>query len=106
LAIVADHKDQRIPIDARASLMLLAAQLQAVQTVIGLIEKRIMAQHRSNEASKRLETIPCIGVIGATAIAATVADPSVFRSGRDFAAWIGLVPRQDSKMPTQAAWGY
>src|SRR6201981_1954221 len=96
LAIVADHKNQRIPIDARASLMLLAAQLQAVQTVIGLIEKRIMAQHRSNEASKRLETIPGIGVIGATAIAATVADPSVFRSGRDFAAWIGLVPRQDS----------
>jgi len=96
LAIVADHKDQRIPIDARASLMLLAAQLQAVQTVIGLIEKRIMAQHRSNEASKRLETIPGIGVIGATAIAATVADPSVFRSGCDFAAWIGLVPRQDS----------
>src|SRR6516162_8309656 len=96
LAIVADHKDQRIPIDARASLMLLAAQLQAVQTVIGLIEKRIMAQHRSNEASKRLETIPGIGVIGATAIAATVAHPSVFRSGRDFAAWIGLVPRQDS----------
>jgi transposase len=95
LAIVADHKDQRIPIDARASLMLLAAQLRAVQTVIGLIEKRIMAQHRSNEASKRLETIPGIGVIGATAIAAT-ADPSVFRSGRDFAAWIGLVPRQDS----------
>jgi len=76
LAIVAIHKDQRIPIDARASLMLLAAQLQAVQTVIGLIEKRIMAQHRSNEASKRLETIPGIGVIGATAIAATVADPS------------------------------
>src|SRR5215467_7329522 len=96
LAIVADHKDQRIPIDARASLMLLATQLQAVQTLIRMIEKRIMAQHRSNEASKRLETIPGIGVIGATAIAATVADPSVFRSGRDFAAWIGLVPRQDS----------
>ena len=79
-----------------ASLMLLAAQLEAVQTLIGLIEKRIMAQHRSNEASKRLQTIPGIGVIGATAIAATVADPTVFRSGRDFAAWIGLVPRQDS----------
>ena len=76
--------------------MLLAAQLQAVQTLIGLIEKRIMAQHRSNEASKRLQTIPGIGVVGATAIAATVADPTVFRSGRDFAVWIGLVPRQDS----------
>jgi hypothetical protein len=76
--------------------MLLGAQLQALQTLIGMIEKRIMAQHRSNEASKRLETIPGIGVIGATAIAATVPDPTVFRSGRDFAAWIGPVPRQDS----------
>jgi transposase len=96
LAIVADPKDQRVPNDGRASLMLLAAQLQSVQTLIGLSEKRIMAQHRSNAASKRLETIPGIGIIGATAIAATVADPTVFRSGRDFAAWIGLVPRQDS----------
>ena len=52
-------------------------------------------QHRSNETSKRLETIPGIGVIGATAIAATV-DPKAFRSGRDLAAWIGLVPREDS----------
>ena len=62
----------------------------------GSIEKRIIAQHRSSEASRRLESIPGIGVIGATAIAATVPDPKVFRSGRDFAAWIGLVPREDS----------
>ena len=93
---MADEKDARLPVDAHASLIVLAAQLQAVQTLIGSIEKRIMTQHRSNEASQRLETIPGIGVIGATAIAATVADPTVFRSGRDFAAWIGLVPRQDS----------
>src|SRR5258707_2227568 len=53
-------------------------------------------QHRSSEASQRVEAIRGIGVIGATAIVATVADPTVFRSGRDFAAWIGLVPRQDS----------
>ena len=53
-------------------------------------------QHHANPASKRLETIPGIGIIGATAIAATAVDPTVFRSGRDFAAWIGLVPRQDS----------
>ena len=96
LSIVADEKDARLPIDARASVIVLAAQLQAVQTLIGSIEKQIKTQHRSNEASKRLETIPGIGVIGASAIAATVADPTVFRSGRDFAAWIGLVPRQDS----------
>src|SRR5450755_474841 len=96
LAIVADDREPRLPIDARASVIVLAAQLEAVQTVIGAIEKRIKMQHRSNEASQRLETIPGIGVIGATAIAATVVDPTVFRSGRDFAAWIGLVPRQDS----------
>ena len=58
---------------------MLAAELQALQTLIGSIEKRIKVQHRSNEASKRLETIPGIGVIGATAIVATVADPTVFR---------------------------
>jgi transposase len=96
LAIVADDWDTRLPVDARASLLVLAAQLQAVQTLIGSIEKRIVAQHRLNEASKRLETIPGIGVLGATTITAVVTDPKAFRSGRDFAAWIGIVPRQDS----------
>jgi transposase len=96
LTIVAGERDARLPVDAHASLVVLAAGLQAVQTMIGSIERRIIIQHRSNEASKRLKTIPGIGIVGATAIAATVPDPKVFRSGRDFAAWIGLVPRQDS----------
>jgi transposase len=74
----------------------LAAQLQALQTLIGSIEKRIVTQHRVDEASKRLRTIPGVGLIGATAITAVVTDLKAFRSGRDFAAWIGLVPRQDS----------
>ena len=93
---IADEKDARLPIDARASLIVLAAQLQALHTMIGSIERRIVVQHRANEASKRLECIHGIGVIGASAITATVNDPGAFRSGRDFAAWIGLVPRQDS----------
>ena len=88
LAIVAN--------DARASLLVLAAQLQALQTTIGAIEKRIVVQHRADKQSKRLQTIPGIGPIGASAIAATVTNPKIFRSGRDFAAWIGLVPRQMS----------
>jgi transposase len=96
LTIIASDEDERLPADAHASLVVLAAELQAVQTLIGSIEKRITVQHRTNDASKRLETIPGIGVVGATAIAATVTDPKAFRSGRDFAAWIGLVPRQDS----------
>jgi transposase len=96
LTIIADEKEARLPIDARASLIVLAAQVQALHTMIGSIEKRLMVQHRANEASKRLESIPGIGLIGASAIAATITDPNAFRSGRDFAAWIGLVPRQDS----------
>jgi transposase len=96
LAIVANDRDSRLPIDARASLVVLAAQLESVQMLIGSIEKRIIALHRSSDASKRLETIPGIGIVGATTIAAIVTDPKAFRSGRDFAAWLGLVPRQDS----------
>jgi transposase len=96
LAVIADEGDARLPVDARASLIVLAAQLQALQTLIGSIEKRLVVQHRASPASKRLMSIPGIGIIGASAIAATVTDPKAFRSGRDLAAWIGLVPRQDS----------
>jgi transposase len=96
LAIIADDGDARLPIEARTSLIVLAAQLQALQTLIGSIEKRILARHRSSEASKRLQTIPGVGILGASAIATIVIDPKAFRSGRDFAAWVGLVPRQDS----------
>ena len=96
LKIIASEQDARLPVDAHTSLVVLAAGLQALRTMIGSIERRIIAQHRSDEASKRLRSIPGIGIVGATAIAATVPDPKVFRSGRDFAAWIGIVPRQDS----------
>src|SRR5262249_30805651 len=63
LAIIADEKDDRLPMDAHASLIVLAAQLQALQTMIGAIEKRLTLQHRANEASKRLESVPGIGII-------------------------------------------
>ena len=96
LTIIADEKDARLPIDARASLIVLAAQLQALHTMIGSIERRLTVQHRASEESKRVATVPGIGTLGASAITATVTDPSAFRSGRDFAAWIGLVSRQDS----------
>ena len=96
LKIIAGERDARLPVDAHASLVVLAAGLHAVQTMIGSIDKRIIIEHRSNEASKRLRSIPGIGLLGASAIVATVQDPKAFRSGRDFAAWIGLVPREDS----------
>jgi transposase len=66
LEFVADASNDRLSVNARASLVVLAAQLRALQTLIGSIEKRILAQHRANEASKRLETIPGIGRLGAS----------------------------------------
>jgi transposase len=96
LAIIANDANPLVPVDALASLVVLAAQLQALQTMIGAIEKRIVVHHRASTESKRLQTVPGIGVIGASAIAATVTNPKIFRSGRDFAAWVGLVPRQMS----------
>jgi transposase len=95
IALVRDETS-RLPDLARRALQTILNQLDALGQQIGEIERHIHAQHRSNEASQRLETIPGIGVIGATAIAATVTDPLIFKSGREFAAWIGLVPRQNS----------
>lgn len=87
---------KRLPEPMRQALQALVDQLAALATQISTLERGIQAQHRGSEASQRLETIPGIGAIGATAITATVIDPSAFRSGREFAAWIGLVPRQHS----------
>jgi transposase len=96
LAIVADASDTRLPEDARASLSALVAQIASCQAEIGTIDKRLLAQHRKNVDSKRLETIPGIGVLGASAIVATVPDATIFKKGRHFAAWIGIVSREDS----------
>ena len=95
-AVIADADDDRLPAIARACLEGLANQFLSLHEEIATAERRIHAWHRSNEASRRLETIPGIGPITATALAATITDPSVFTSGRELAAWIGLVPRQSS----------
>jgi transposase len=96
LAIIADAKDTRLPENARVSLSGLVAQIASCQAEIAAIEKRLLGQHRRSDDSKRLETIPGIGFIGATAIVATVPDATIFKRGRDFAAWVGIVSRQDS----------
>ena len=89
-------EDRRVPELARQVLQLLAAQLDEVGRRIAEVDARIMAWHRTNPVSRRLVTIPGIGPLIATAIAATVPDPDDFRGGREFAAWLGLVPRQTS----------
>src|SRR5919107_961439 len=85
-----------LPEVARQVLRLLAAQLDEAEQRIEDLDARIAAWHKASPASQRLATIPGIGPLVATAITATIADPSTFRGGREFAAWLGLVPRQRS----------
>jgi transposase len=96
LAIVSDTSDKRLPEVARACVTALGAQLQMLKAQILEFDRMIRAWHRSNETSKRLDAIPGVGPALATALVASVADPKAFRSGRDFSAWIGLVPKQRS----------
>lgn len=91
------HEDRdRLPVHARSALRGIAAQLRALSSEIDRLEAQILAWHRANETSRRLATIPGIGPITASAIAAAVPDASLFRSGRQFAAWLGLTPRPHS----------
>ena len=96
LSIIADRDDLRLPSLARTCLERLARQFFSLNDEVHDAEKRINACHRSNEVSRRLETIPGIGPITASALAASITDAEMFKSGRELAAWIGLVPRQNS----------
>jgi transposase len=90
------RSEEQLPPLARNALKPLATQFLQLQPQIKALEADLLAWHRTNEESRRLETIPGVGFITATAIAATVTDASHFRSGREFAAWLGLTPRQNS----------
>ena len=96
LNVVADPSDKRVPEIARVCLAALGAQLRRFKEQILEFDRMIMAWHRSNETSKRLDECPGVGPMLATALVASVADPKAFRSGRNFSAWIGLVPKQHS----------
>jgi transposase len=96
LDVIADPTDERVPADARFCLEMLAAQLRIVKEQILENDRRILASARETELGRRLMEIPGMGPLLASAIVATVPDPAIFRSGRNLAAWIGLVPRQNS----------
>jgi transposase len=96
LLVVTDINDKRVPEVARVCLAALGSQLRRFKEQILEFDRLITAWHRSNEMSKRLDDIPGVGPALATALVASVADPKAFRSGRNFSAWIGLVPKQHS----------
>lgn len=96
VAVVADTADACLPEIARDALVALVRQMQRLDQEIDGLDKRILAWHRADDTSRRLATIPGIGPLTATAMVASVTDPSMFASGREFAAFLGLVPRQSS----------
>src|SRR5580765_3789513 len=96
LDVVAASSEERVPEVARGCVTALGAQLRMLKAQILEFDRQIMAWHRSNETSKRLDEIPGVGPALATALVASVAVPKAFRSGRNFSAWIGLVPKQHS----------
>jgi len=96
VARLRDDDNLGLPEVAQSALLALAEQLESLATRVRAIERQLLAWHRQNAASQRLETIPGVGIITATALAASVPDPAAFKSGRQFAAYLGLVPRQNS----------
>jgi transposase len=96
VGIIADPNDERLPAVARASLVILACQLQLVNAQVLDNDRRVRATARSTDLGRRLMEVPGVGPVLASAMVASVPDPSAFKSGRDLAAWIGLVPKQNS----------
>jgi transposase len=94
--IIGDESDDRIPDLARQVLALLVGQLRDVVAKIDNLKRQMLTWHKQHEISQLLESIPGIGPVIATALTATVPDASVFSSGRQFSAWLGLVPGQHS----------
>ena len=84
---------------AREALGSLVEQLRSAQARIKQLEVTLLAWHRSNEASRRLATIPGVGVITATALVATIGDGAQFRSGRQLSAWLGPLSANITETP-------
>jgi transposase len=90
------REQARLPDLARGILQTIIDHLRDTMKRVHAIEAKLTRSHKENQPSRLLATIPGIGIMGATAIAATVSDPSLFRSGREFAAWLGMTPGQNS----------
>jgi transposase len=93
---IAQPTQDRVPADARIAVLMLATQLHLVNEQILELDRKIKMIARASEVAKRLMEVPGVGPLAASALVATIADPKSFKSGRNLAAWIGLVPRQNS----------
>ncbi len=96
IEIVRDEADVRLPKAARFALAEIANQIEALKRQIEKLEREIVAEAKRDEDMRRLATIPGVGAITAASIKALVPDPDGFKSGRHFAAWLGLTPKPHS----------
>ncbi len=96
IGLIEDDEHDLIPAFTRRALTPLVEQLRDLYRRIAELDHEIIQWHRTSELSRRLETIPGVGPVTASALSATIADASLFKSGRQMAAWLGLVPRQNS----------
>jgi transposase len=94
--VVHDEDDNRVPAEARLCLQMMAAQLRLVNAQVLENDRRIRTSARATDTGRRLMAIPGVGPLLASAFVASIPDPAMFKSGRNLAAWIGLVPRQNS----------
>ena len=94
--IVRNKKDKRLPVTARAALMILVRQIETVSTEIAAFDNALRKENKASELGPRLETVPSIGPVTASAFRARVTDPKLFKNGRHLSAWIGVVPENDS----------
>jgi len=88
--------EERLPVSARELFAGLGDEYDRLKSQLRAIESKLMAWHRCNELSRRLAEVPSIGPIGATLAVMKVPDPRAFRRGRDFAAWLGVTPKDHS----------
>lgn len=88
--------DVRLPQIAKATVTELAQHLEGLDQSIDAIDDDIAKAHQQNQKSRLIDEVPGIGTLIASVVVASIPDPSVFKSGRDFAAWLGLTPRQNS----------
>ena len=95
-AIVRDEKDRRLPVTARAALMVLVRHIEAVSAEIAALDTALRKENKVSELGPRLETIPSVGPVTASAFRARVTDPKLYKNGRHLSAWIGIVPENDS----------
>lgn len=96
LIAIVENQDSDLPADAIATLKVLVAALAHLESEIGQLDAEIARRAKENEVARRLMTVPGIGPLIATALAVLAPPPGTFRKSRDFAAWLGLTPRQHS----------